>query len=1274
MIRTAISLLRFYATHPSIAVSHAGKALAIIASQGPRQFLRLVRARANSVDHQIGLGVDEELQDLSARIAYNRIRNAGAILETLIHYADDLTVLDIVHGTEERLRLVHCHILKKYQLLDEDFYRQTYLSGNAGITPADHYSQHWYSGTLKPNAFFDPFEYLKQNADVASFGMDPVIHFALFGWREGRSAGSAFDASYYLQANPDVADLGLSPLIHFLGRGRQEHRAPLPPRAEEGVLVGAKRTSGTILLVCHDAQLGGAQQVVRIFANWLLSATLYDVKLVVMAGGPFFKSFSDIAPSFDVSAHKPDEVADRLKAFAGPDVKAVFINSVASGGFFKYWQANTPAVAFIHELPKLLSHFSDNLELIKQRAGRIVGGSEAVRKALLDEFGVAATQLATVHGFIEYFSPDLLIDADKKRAAKIAVGLDPNGLLVTGCGVLHWRKSPDKFVAIAEIAAAKGVDAKFIWIGGGPDQEKCEELVRKKGLQNRVSFTGYEPNIMRYLNASDIFLLPSEEDPFPLVCLYAAMALNPIICFEEAGGVPELVSEGGGAAVPFGDVQAMAEQVVHFASDRVLLLSEARKARTIVQSKYTVATKGPQLLHYIRETAGLSPFVSVVVPNYNYETFLDERLRSIADQTFQDFEVILLDDHSSDSSVSVMERWRDSRPGTQLIVNEKNSGSPFAQWMRGMKAAKSELIWIAEADDTCSSDLLSKLLPYFEDRNVFLGYVKSVPIGKDGTVLGDYEAIYLNRVADGRWSHPYVATDHEEANEGLGIANCIPNASSVVFRRFDPEPTFESQVTNMKMCGDWLFYLRAMRGGFVVYTNAATNYHRRHVGTVTHSMEGSPRYFEEFTTVRSYVFTTYRLNESATEKIMEFTRGDMDRFGITDDRERERILSTAAGVGLKKAVPSVLFVASDMSPGGGQMFVIRLANAWMRHGGRAVLLNAEHFPDHAKVVSKIDSRVSFFRAYDVTISELRERFDLELAHSAIWWADRYVLANIEPHLPWVSTMHGCHETLLDNPPVDLSFPDRFRQMLKRVDGYVHTADKNMRVFSVYGKPKKALRIVNGVDVEKGRLLTRQQLGIRENAIGLCLATRAIPEKGWHEAVEITTKLNEEGLAVDLMLIGEGPAADVIQVQGPAHVHLYGQVDNLHDFLDAADVVLLPSTFVGESMPLILLEAMAKGTPVVATDVGEIPSMLGSGSEAGGIAVPLREGQVDIDGFCSAIKLLSDLHRRESMGKKARKRFEEKFTTSKMIDSYENLYRELILEKKANPRKKSKAKI
>ncbi|MDP3898892.1 MAG: glycosyltransferase family 4 protein, partial [Mesorhizobium sp.] len=192
-------------------------------------------------------------------------------------------------------------------------------------------------------------------------------------------------------------------------------------------------------------------------------------------------------------------------------------------------------------------------------------------------------------------------------------------------------------------------------------------------------------------------------------------------------------------------------------------------------------------------------------------------------------------------------------------------------------------------------------------------------------------------------------------------------------------------------------------------------------------------------------------------------------------------------------------------------------------------------------------------------------------------------------------------------------------------------------------------------------LTRAELGLRENAKVICLASRAIEQKGWREAVEMTRRMNAAGHATDLMLIGEGPEADALGGRAPPFVHLYGQVANLQDYIAAADIGILPTRFVGESMPLVLIEMMAKGTPVVATDVGAIPVMIGTDADAAGIVVPLVEGKADVAGFVDALSRLLDKDRRIAFGKAARKRFEERYSIDTMIDVYGDAYRRVQAE-------------
>ena len=86
--------------------------------------------------------------------------------------------------------------------------------------------------------------------------------------------------------------------------------------------------------------------------------------------------------------------------------------------------------------------------------------------------------------------------------------------------------------------------------------------------------------------------------------------------------------------------------------------------------------------------------------------------------------------------------------------------------------------------------------------------------------------------------------------------------------------------------------------------------------------------------------------------------------------------------------------------------------------------------------------------------------------------------------------------------------------------------------------------------------------------------------------------------------------------------------------------------------------MAQGKPIVATDVGEIANMLGTGEDAAGIVVPLADGRVDRQRFEEALRYLADDAIRAGYGRAARKRYEAHFTTDAMISNYAALYRRL----------------
>src|SRR5690349_2386149 len=102
--------------------------------------------------------------------------------------------------------------------------------------------------------------------------------------------------------------------------------------------------------------------------------------------------------------------------------------------------------------------------------------------------------------------------------------------------------------------------------------------------------------------------------------------------------------------------------------------------------------------------------ISVIIPNFDHASFLKQRIESVLNQTFQDFEIIILDDCSTDNSREIIEQYRQHPKVSHIEYNKTNSGSTFIQWQKGLSIAVGEYMWIAESDDVSSPKFIEKMV------------------------------------------------------------------------------------------------------------------------------------------------------------------------------------------------------------------------------------------------------------------------------------------------------------------------------------------------------------------------------------------------------------------------------------------------------------------------------------------------------------------------------------------------------------------------------------
>lgn len=112
----------------------------------------------------------------------------------------------------------------------------------------------------------------------------------------------------------------------------------------------------------------------------------------------------------------------------------------------------------------------------------------------------------------------------------------------------------------------------------------------------------------------------------------------------------------------------------------------------------------------------MKPLISVVIPVYNSERYLNRCLDSILNQTLSDFEIILVDDYSSDKSRDICETYRAKDPRVKIICNEVNSGVSISR-NKGLEKSTGKYITLVDSDDWLEIDALEYLYDLVKENN-----------------------------------------------------------------------------------------------------------------------------------------------------------------------------------------------------------------------------------------------------------------------------------------------------------------------------------------------------------------------------------------------------------------------------------------------------------------------------------------------------------------------------------------------------------------------------
>ncbi len=644
-------------------------------------------------------------------------------------------------------------------------------------------------------------------------------------------------------------------------------------RAVFGVSPTQAKERSKIVILGHDAHRHGAQQLALMIGQLLTRRFGVDVAFVLLNGGAMIKDYAQVG-QVEVVDGPATVLSERLAALRKAGYSACITNTTVTGKAVPVLKAQGfTVISLVHELGTLIRGYglTDAARAIAAESDRVIFPAEVVRDSFLAVTGPAANTVEVFPQGLyrrELLATPLPGPADRS-AARARLGLPETGTVVINVGFGDLRKGVDRFAAVALEMCGADPQVTFAWIGASEMGTTSWAFadVERLGLTDRIRRTGHVEEMADWYAAADVLFLTSREDPFPSVVMEAMAAGLPVVGYAGCGGCDGLIAEHGALVDPL-KAGAAAEAIRRFAGlPATQRKRQAAARRKVIETQYSFPDYGFGLLQRLDPKL---PKVSAILPNYNYEAHLPMRLDSIFDQTSPLQEVIVLDDASPDRSVEVIRavaqaRGRDIR----LEVNAKNTGSPFAQWKKGLGLASGDFVWIAEADDTADPRLVSTLVSRMQEEGADFGFCDSWQIDAGDNRIGESYQGYMTEFPAGTFARSFAMDGQEFLRRYLAVKNVILNVSSVVFRREALARALEAvgkELMDYSVAGDWRLYAElCLGGGRMVYVAEALNGHRRHATSVTHALKVE-KHLSEIEGVQKLIASRVNLDAGTRKK------------------------------------------------------------------------------------------------------------------------------------------------------------------------------------------------------------------------------------------------------------------------------------------------------------------------------------------------------------------------------------------------------------------------
>jgi glycosyltransferase involved in cell wall biosynthesis/SAM-dependent methyltransferase len=627
------------------------------------------------------------------------------------------------------------------------------------------------------------------------------------------------------------------------------------------------------------------------------------------------------------------------------------------------------------------------------------------------------------------------------------------------------------------------------------------------------------------------------------------------------------------------------------------------------------------------------PLVSVVIPCYNYGHWVGEAIDSVLAQTFQDFEILVVDGGSCEESVQELQALQ--RPGVQVHYRE---GRHFVGDNRnfGIARAGGKYICCLDADDKLKPTYLEKALFLLETQGYDVVSTAIQAFGEDTEVYG------VKRFP--------VLADMVQANH-------VPTCA--VFRRDLWERAGGYQDNGIGkdyFYEDWRLWVRCAALGARIANIVDEPLFLYRV----HSQSSLSKQHEVVPPL-----------DRQREAVSAFNRDVLtaEAFQRSAERRRLRVEVRDGVINLLRRRPAaaettILLALPFLIVGGAERLLSEVARHLRSRGYRLIVVttlyvDAEHGDSTAWIEPATAEIYHLPRFLDPESWRQLVFYLIEAKNvSLLWLIGSAFFYDLLPDLK-AAWPHLRVIDLLFNTVGHTANNRRYQGWIDRI--LVENREVYDWLLAAGEAPERIVQIPSGVDLQAFRPLPRADgelaaLGIDPAAFVVGFSGRLSEEKSPETFLEIAERCRDDSRLVFLMT-GAGPLAGAVRQRAESlglgrRFQFLGMVPDVRRYLALYDALVLPSRLDGR--PVVVLESLALGVPVVASGVGALPEVIQEG-ETGFLCTP-----GDAAAFADRLRWLADHpeeHRR--MRAAARSYAEAELSAHLMFQRYEVAIRSVL---------------